>query len=83
MWSNFVTAWFSTCAFMGSILGGIAAVIVAVLLFAAFAIILAATLDLLFDKATRAMARRWIKTGKRPARRWAEIIARGRGDEKQ
>lgn len=83
MWANFVAAWFNTCAFIGSILGGIAAVIVAVLLLAAFVIILLAVVDLLFDKITGAMARHWVKTGKQPAWRWAEIIARGRCDEEQ
>lgn len=83
MWANFVAAWFDTCAFIGSVLGGIAAVIVAVLLLAAFVIILLAIVDLLFDKITVAMARHWVKTGKQPARRWAEIIARGRCDEEQ
>ena len=83
MWANFVAAWFNTCAFIGSILGGIAAVIVAVLLLAAFVIILLAVVDLLFDKITGAMARHWVKTGKHPARLWAEIIARGRCDEEQ
>jgi len=42
-----------------------------------------AVVDLLFDKITGAMARHWVKTGKQPARRWAEIIARGRCDEEQ
>ena len=83
MWANFVAAWFDTCAVIGSVLGGIAAVIVAVLLLAAFVIILLAIVDLLFDKITGAMARHWVKTGKQPARRWAEIIARGRCDEEQ
>ena len=50
---------------------------------AAFVIILLAIVDLLFDKITGAMARHWVKTGKQPARRWAEIIARGRCDEEQ
>lgn len=53
MWANFVAAWFDTCAFIGSVLGGIAAVIVAVLLLAAFVIILLAIVDLLFDKSHR------------------------------
>ena len=46
-------------------------------------LILLAVVDLLFDKITGAMARHWVKTGKQPARRWAEIIARGRCDEEQ
>ena len=38
---------------------------------------LVAALSVLFDRITGAMAKRWEKTGRRPAARWAEIIARG------
>ena len=70
MWqSYFLMGWEHTGAFLALFLGGLAAVLVAVL-------------SVMFDRITRAMAKRWEKTGKRPAYRWAEIIARGLRHEK-
>lgn len=78
MWqSYFLLGWEHTGAFLALFLGGAAAALLALLSLAAVLLILVAALSVLFDRITGAMAKRWEKTGKRPAYRWAEIIARG------
>lgn len=82
MWqSYFLMGWEHTGAFLALFLGGLAAVLLALLALAVVLLALVAVLSVMFDRITRAMAKRWEKTGKRPAYRWAEIIARGRQHE--
>lgn len=82
MWQTyFLMGWEHTGAFMALFLGGLAAVLLGLLVLAVCLLALVAVLSVLFDKITAAMARRWEKTGKRPAYRWAEIIAGGRHRE--
>lgn len=82
MWkAYFLAGWEKTGAVMAEFLGGAAAVLLMLLVLVAVLIILVAILDALFDKITSALARRWEKTGKHPAHRWAEIIAGGRKRE--
>lgn len=82
MWqSYFLMGWEHTGAFLALFLGGLAAVLLALLALAVVLLALVAVLAVLFDRITRAMAKHWEKTGKRPAYRWAEIIAGGRHRE--
>lgn len=82
MWQTyFLMGWEHTGAFLALFLGGLAAVLLGLLVLAVCLLALVAVLSVLFDKITTAMARRWEKTGKRPAYRWAEIIAGGRHRE--
>ena len=66
---------------LAAICGGAAAVVMAALVLAVVLLTIAAALGAVFNMITDAMARRWEKTGKRPANRWAEIIERGRHRE--
>ena len=82
MWqSYFLMGWEHTGAFLALFLGGLTAVLLALLALALVLLALVAVLAVLFDRITGAMAKRWEKTGKRPAYRWAEIIAGGRHRE--
>ena len=82
MWeSYFLAGWESTGAVLAAIFGGAAAVLLALLALAVVLLALVAVLGILFDRITGAMAKHWEKKGKRPAYRWAEIIARGRHRE--
>lgn len=82
MWqSYFLAGWENTGAVLAAFFGGAAAVLLALLTLAVVLLALVAILSILFDRITGAMARRWEKTGKRPAYRWAEIIAGGRHRE--
>lgn len=82
MWqSYFLMGWEHTGAFLALFLGGLAAVLLALLALAVVLLALVAVLSVMFDRITRAMAKHWEKKGKRPAYRWAEIIARGRRHE--
>lgn len=82
MWqSYFLMGWENTGAVMAAFFGGAAAVLLSLLALAVVLLALVAVLAFLFDRITGAMAKRWEKTGKRPAYRWAEIIARGRHRE--
>ena len=82
MWQTyFLMGWEHTGAFLALFLGGLAAVLLGLLVLAVCLLALVAVLSVLFDKITAAMARNWEKTGKRPAYRWAEIIAGGRHRE--
>ena len=78
MWQTyFLMGWENTGAVLAAFFGGAAAVFLALLVLALVAVVLA----VLFDRITGAMAKHWEKTGKRPAYRWAEIIAGGRHRE--
>ena len=78
MWQTyFVMGWENTGAVLAAFFGGAAAVFLALLVLA----LVAGVLAVLFDRITGAMAKHWEKTGKRPAYRWAEIIAGGRHRE--
>lgn len=78
MWqAYFVMGWENTGAVLAAFFGGAAAVFLAIALLALVLLALVAALSVLFDRITGAMAKRWKKTGRRPAARWAEIIARG------
>lgn len=78
MWqSYFLMGWENTGAVLAAFFGGAAAVILALLVLAVVLLALVAAMSALFDRITGAMAKRWEKKGKRPASRWAEIIARG------
>lgn len=82
MWQTyFLMGWEHTGAFLALFLGGLAAVLLGLLVLAVCLLALVAVLSILFDRITGAMAKHWEKTGKRPAYRWAEIIARGRRHE--
>lgn len=82
MWqSYFLMGWENTGAVLAAFFGGAVAVILALLVLAVVLLALVAALAVLFDKITGAMAKHWEKTGKRPAHRWAEIIAGGRQRE--
>lgn len=82
MWqSYFLMGWEHTGAFLALFLGGLTAVLLALLALALVLLALVAVLAVLFDRITGAMAKRWEKTSKRPAYRWAEIIAGGRHRE--
>ena len=82
MWQTyFLMGWEHTGAFLALFLGGLAAVLLGLLVLAVCLLALVAVLSVLFDRITAAMARHWEKTGKRPAYRWAEIIAGGRHRE--
>lgn len=79
MWqSYFLAGWENTGAVLAAFFGGAAAVLLALLTMAVVLLALVAVLSILFDRITGAMAKHWEKKGKRPAYRWAEIIARGR-----
>lgn len=78
MWQEyFFVGWNNTSAILATFFGGAAAVFLALALLALSLLILVAVLAALFDRITGAMAKHWEKTGKRPAYRWAEIIAGG------
>ena len=78
MWqAYFLMGWENTGAVLAAFFGGAAAVFLAIALLALVLLALVAALSVLFDRITGAMAKRWKKTGRRPAARWAEIIARG------
>lgn len=78
MWqAYFVMGWENTGAVLAAFFGGAAAVFLAIALLALVLLAMVAALSVLFDRITGAMAKRWEKTGRRPAARWAEIIARG------
>lgn len=78
MWqAYFLMGWENTGAVLAAFFGGAAAVFLAIALLALVLLALVAALSVLFDRITGAMAKRWEKTGRRPAARWAEIIARG------
>lgn len=82
MWqAYFLMGWEHTGAFLALFLGGLAAVLLGLLVLAVCLFALVAVLAVLFDRITGAMAKHWEKTGKRPAYRWAEIIAGGRHRE--
>lgn len=82
MWqAYFLAGWENTGAVLAAFFGGAAAVLLALLSLAVVLLALVAVLAFLFDRITGAMAKRWEKNGKRPAYRWAEIIARGRTRE--
>ncbi len=78
MWqAYFLMGWENTGAVLAAFFGGAAAVFLAIALLALVLLAMVAALSVLFDRITGAMAKRWEKTGRRPAARWAEIIARG------
>ena len=78
MWqAHFLMGWENTGAVLAAFFGGAAAVLLAIALLALVLLALVAALSVLFDRITGAMAKRWEKTGRRPAARWAESIARG------
>lgn len=82
MWQTyFLMGWEHTGAFLALFLGGAAAIVLGLLVLALVLLALVAVLSVLFDRITGAMAKHWKKTGKRPAYRWAEIIAGGRHRE--
>ena len=82
MWqAHFLMGWENTGAVLAAFFGGAAAVLLAIALLALVLRALVAALSVLFDRITGAMAKRWEKTGRRPAARWAEIIARGHRNE--
>lgn len=82
MWqSYFLAGWENTGAVLAAFFGGATAVLLALLTLAVVLLALVAVLSILFDRITGAMAKHWEKKGKRPAYRWAEIIARGRQRE--
>lgn len=82
MWQEyFLMGWENTGAVLAAFFGGAAAVFLAFALLALVLLALVAVLAALFDRITGAMAKRWEKTGRRPAARWAEIIARGHRNE--
>lgn len=81
-WAHaFLTGWQNTGAVVAMCLGGAAAVVLGLIVAALFAAVVFAIAGRAFDVATNAMAKRWEKTGRRPATRWAEAIARGRRHE--
>ena len=83
MWqAYFVMGWENTGAVLAAFFGGAAAVFLALMVLTLVLIAMVAVLAGLFDRITGAMAKRWEKTGRRPAARWAEIIARGLRNEK-
>lgn len=78
MWqAHFLMGWENTGAVLAAFFGGAAAVFLALMVLTLVLIAMVAVLAGLFDRITGAMAKRWEKTGRRPAARWAEIIARG------
>lgn len=78
MWqASFVSAWCSTWEVLAALGGGLAAVLLALLILAAALLVLALVLASVFNVATEAMARHWAKTGRSPKNRWAKIIQRG------
>lgn len=87
MWQNyFVMGWQATGNVLAAFLGGTVAVVLFFLVMCLVLLALVAVLAILFDAITAAMAKRWEKVGRRPANRWAEIIARGsavKNDRKQ
>lgn len=82
MWqAYFIMGWENTGAVLAAFFGGAAAVFLAAVFLALVLLAMVAALAGLFDRITGAMAKRWEKTGRRPAARWAEIIARGHRNE--
>lgn len=78
MWVNsFLTGWESMGNLAAMCLGGIAAIVLALLVLALGLLTLAAILAAVFNVTTDMMAKRWKKTGRQPPHRWADIIARG------
>lgn len=81
-WANaFLTGWQNTGAVVAMCLGGVAAVVLGLIIAALFAAAVFAIVGRAFDATTNAMAKRWEKTGRRPDTRWAEAITRGRRRE--
>ena len=84
MWVNsFVTGWVSLGNVVAMCLGGLAAIVLGLFILVAAGLILFGILSAVFNVVTDKMAKRWEKTGRQPAHRWAEIIARGRNRGKQ
>lgn len=82
MWKScFIMGWKNTGAVLAAFLGGAAAVFLAISVLAVVLLVLVVVLDVLFDRITEAMAKRWEKNGKKPAYRWAEIIAKWNHNE--
>ncbi len=78
MAAHFLAGWTATAEFMAMLGGALCAVLLAALLLGIAMALLAAALGAAFDAVTNALARRWKKTGCRPAGRWAEIIEKGK-----
>lgn len=82
MWqAYFLMGWEQVSAVLSWFLGGLAAILLGLAVLSVCLLAMVAALSMLFDRITGAMAKRWEKTGKRPAYRWAEIIARGQRHE--
>ena len=78
MWqAYFLMRWEQVSAVLNWFLGGLVAILLGLAVLAVCLLAMVAALSMLFDRITGAMAKRWEKTGRRPAARWAEIIARG------
>lgn len=72
MAAHFVAGWTAAAEFMATLGGGVCAVCLGI----AALVLLLSVAGAIFDAATKALARRWKKKGRRPAGRWVEIIAR-------
>lgn len=72
MAAHFVDGWTAAAEFMAALGGGACAVLLGIVAIA----LLLSVAGAIFDAVTKALARRWKKKGRRPAGRWAEIIAK-------
>lgn len=77
----FWNGWQTIGEIAAAILGGVCATMVFFTVAAVVVLAVAALVAWAFDRITTAMAERWKKTGRRPAGRWADVIARGRKHE--
>lgn len=74
MAAHFVAGWTAAAEFMAMLGGGVCAVFLGVVAI----VLLLSVAGVIFDAATNTLARRWEKKGRRPAGRWAEIIAKNK-----
>lgn len=75
---NFASGWRSTANALALVGGGVAAVIVHIAVLALALLISVTVINAVFHLTTKALAKRWEKTGRRPSARWAQIIAEER-----
>ena len=84
MWiESFVVGWEWLGNIMAMFMGCLAAAALGLLILLTVGVILFCIIAAVFNVVTDKMAKRWEKTGRQPAHRWAEIIARGRNRGKQ
>ena len=84
MWiESFVVGWEWLGNIMAMCMGCLAAAALGLLILLTVGVILFCIIAAVFNVVTDKMAKRWEKTGRQPAHRWAEIIARGRNRGKQ